>query len=120
MIIPQSQYLECPPIALTTRGIRMATICACSILLHSSCNLMLVTTAGDSPDGVALSLFVYRGCPRAAQWTTNLVMIDLGHVQLDEFSPFYYSRYPISFAGEITCCDTAMHSLTGFSKRLVH
>ena len=55
----------------------------CSIL-----PVVPVTTAGDSPDEVAFSLFVYRGCPRAAQWTIDLVTVDLGHVQLDGFSPF--------------------------------
>ena len=39
-----------------------------------------VTTAGYSPDGVAFSLFVYRGGPRAAQWVIDLVTIDLGHL----------------------------------------
>ena len=48
-----------------------------------------VTTAGDSPDEVAFSLFVYRGHARAAQWSLDLVTIDLGHVKLNGFSPFF-------------------------------
>ena len=72
------------------------------------------------PHEVALSSFVYRGCPRAAQWTKYLVTIDLGHVQLDEFSTFYCLRYAIFLAGKITLCGTDVHSLTGFSKRLIH
>ena len=79
-----------------------------------------VTTAGDSPNEVTSSLFVYQGCPRAVQWMVDLSTIDLGHVQLDGFQPFYCSRYPISFAGKIICCGTAMHSPTGFSNRLIH
>ena len=47
-----------------------------------------VTTAGGLPVEVAFSLFVYRACPRAAQWTKDVVTIDLGHIQLDGFSPF--------------------------------
>ena len=68
---------------------------------------------------VAFSVFVHRGFPRAAQWMIDLVTIDLGHVQFDGFSTFYCLRYAISSAGKMTCCGTAVRSLTGFSKRLI-
>ena len=88
------------------------TICAYVILFH--------LVPPDLPHEVAFFLFVYRGCPRAAQWTMDLVTIDLGHVQLDGFSTLYRMRYAISFADKITCCGTTMHSLTGFFKRSIH
>ena len=63
--------------------------------------MLFCSVPPDSPHEVAFSLFVFRGCPRAAQRTIDLVTIDLGHIQLDWFSTFYCLRYAISKAGKI-------------------
>ena len=70
---------------------RSVPVKCCSIPL-----VLPITTAGDSPDEVAFCLFICRGCPITAQWTIDLVTIDLGHVQLDGFSPLYCLRYGIT------------------------
>ena len=84
-----------PQLHKQLHGICMATNRSVLMKFYSIPPVEPVTTAGDSPDEVAFSFFVYRGCPKAAQWTIGLVTIDLGHVQLDGFSPFSCLRYKL-------------------------